>query len=311
MDLSEPVTFWYGCNVLRHGDIIHSCLDILRALGFEPSPVGGPDYCCGTVKDANQTAAGGMASRTVGRLNGRGARVVAWCPSCHSHMHDFMERANDRQFDITYLVDLVYANREKLAPLLVHPVPMRVLVHKHVGFNELVPVNRMVPELLGMIPGLEVVHAGYVAPGYMCASFAAVPKALDDIHVNTVRAAKVAGAEAVVAIFHQCYRELLGLDAAGAMPVYNYIQLIARSMGLAYEDEYKAWKRAGKGAAELIGLERVAKVGIEFYERAILPELKKRPRSSLTAANQRKPDAAADEEAAAQARHEPHSLLGE
>src|SRR5687767_10183863 len=39
---SEPVTFWYGCNVLRHGDIIHSCLDILRALGFEPSPVGGP-----------------------------------------------------------------------------------------------------------------------------------------------------------------------------------------------------------------------------------------------------------------------------
>jgi hypothetical protein len=27
----------------------------------------------------------------------------------------------------------------------------------------------------------------------------------------------------------------------------------------------------------MIGAERIAKVGIEFYERAILPELKKRP----------------------------------
>ena len=72
--------------------------------------------------------------------------------------------------------------------------------------------------------------------------------------------------------------EILGLDAAGAIPVYNYIHLIARSMGLAYEDEYKAWKRAGEGAAALIGPERIAAVGVTFYERAILPELKKRPK---------------------------------
>ena len=37
--MSEAVTFWYGCNVLRHGDIIHACLDILRVLGFEPRRV--------------------------------------------------------------------------------------------------------------------------------------------------------------------------------------------------------------------------------------------------------------------------------
>ena len=268
----SPVTFWYGCNVLRHGDIIHSCLDILRALGFEPAAVGGPDYCCGSVKDANQGTAGGMATRTVGKLNQRAAPVVAWCPSCHSHMHDFMERANDRHFDITYLVDLLHANRAKLAPLLAQPVPMRVIVHQHVGFNELVPVNRMVPELLRLIPGVDVAEAGYTAPGYMCASFAALPKAMDDINNNTVRAARAAGADAVVTMFHQCYRELVGLDAAGAVPVYNYIQLIARSMGLPYTDDYKAWKRAG-----MIGPDGIAKVGIEFYERAIVPELKKRP----------------------------------
>jgi len=275
---AEPVTFWYGCNVLRHGDIIHACLDILRALGYEPSPVGGVDYCCGTVKDANQTAAAGMATRTVGKLNQRGAPVVIWCPSCHSHMHEFMGRSNERQFDMSYLVELLHAKRDQLRPLLVHEVPMRVFLHQHIGFNDLVPVNRMVPELLALIPGVEVVEATYTAPGYMCASFAPLPKALEDIHNNTARSAKAAGADAVVTIFHQCYRELVGLDAAGAIPVYNYIHLLARSMGLPYRDEYKEWKRAGEGAGELIGAERIAKVGVQFYDRAILPELKKRPK---------------------------------
>jgi Fe-S oxidoreductase len=218
-----------------------------------------------------------MAERTVGKLNARAAPVVAWCPSCHSHMHEFMEHAAERRFDMRYLVALLHERRHDLASLLVHPVRMRVILHQHVGFNDLVPVNRMAAELLALVPGVEVLEAGYVAPGYMCASFAAVPKALDDIHRNTVSAAKAAGADAVVTIFHQCYRDLLGLDAAGATPVYNYIQLIARAMGLPYEDEYKAWKRAGEGARCLIGEERIAKVGVEFYERAVLPELKKRP----------------------------------
>lgn len=276
--MKEAITFWYGCNVLRHGDIIRSCLDILRALDFDPQPAGGPDYCCGTVKDANQTAAGGMAARTVGRFNalGRG-RVVAWCPSCHSHMHDFMARANDARFATTYLVELLHAHREKLAPLLVHPVPLRVIVHRHVGFNDLVPVNRIVPELLRMIPGLEVVDDEYLAPGYMCVSLAAVPGALEDMFANTVRSAKAAGAETVVTIFHQCYREFCGLEARGDAQVCNYIQLLARAMGLAYEDEYKAWKKAGAGAAQLIGPERVARAGVQFFERALVPELKKRP----------------------------------
>ena len=274
----EQVTFWYGCNVLRHGDIIHACLDILRAVGFDPAPVGGPDYCCGTVKDANQIAAGGMATRTVGKLNAKQReRVVAWCPSCHSHMHDFMEKANERQFGMTYMVELLHANREKLQPLLKHPVPMRVVLHRHVGFQDLVPVNRMVPDLLRMVPGVEVLEHDYITPGYMCTSFNAVPKALQDIQSNTVAAAREAGADAVVCVFHQCFRELIGLDTVGAVPVHNYIQILARSMGLPYEDEYKAWKKAGDGATAMIGEKRVAAVGMEFYERAVLPELKKVP----------------------------------
>src|SRR5205085_855482 len=85
----------------------------MTALGGEPSPVGGVDYCCGTVKDANQTAAAGMATSTVGKLNQRGTPVVIWFPFCHSHMHEFMGRSNERRFDMSYLVVLLHAKREQ------------------------------------------------------------------------------------------------------------------------------------------------------------------------------------------------------
>lgn len=287
--MGEKITFWYGCNVLRHGDIVHSCLDILQRLGYDAQPAGGPDYCCGSSKDANQQAADGMARRTVGRFNQIGReRVVAWCPSCHSHMTEFMGRAYQPDFGLGYFVDLLHDNLAALKPLLVHAVPMRVMLHRHVGFNDRVAVNDKVPQLLRAIPGVEVVEDDYKAPGYMCSLLNAVPQAMTDMFRETVEHAKARGADAVVCIFHQCYRELLGLDAAGEVEVFNYVQLIARSMGLAHVDEYKQWKRAGKDAAAAIGEARVAQVGVQFFERAMLPELVKRP-VGLAAKNKKDP----------------------
>lgn len=276
--MGERITFWYGCNVLRHGDIIHSCLDILRLLGIDARAAGGPDYCCGTSKDANLTAADGMARRTVTKFNDmRRERVVAWCPSCLTHMADFMGQAYKPEFSLTYLVDVLYEHRAALSALLKHPVPMRVLVHKHVGFNDKVAVNTMVPALLRLIPGVEVVDDSYAAPGYMCASLAAIPAAMEDMNRETLRRLAAHRADAVVSIFHQCYRELCGLEAHAGTKAFNYIHLLAQSIGLQYVDEYKEWKKAGPNAAALIGEKRLAQVGVQFFERAMLPELVKRP----------------------------------
>ncbi len=287
--MGERITFWYGCNVLRHGDIIHSCLDILRMLGFDAQPAGGPDYCCGTVKDANLTAADGMAKRTVTKFNDlRRDRVVAWCPSCHTHMTYFMGRAYETDFSLTYFVDLLYECRGELAPLLKHPVPMRVLLHKHVGFNDKVAVNAKVPALLRLIPGIEVVEDGYAAPGYMCALLAAVPAAMADMIHDTLRVAGTHRADAIVTVFHQCYRELCGLETAAGPKVFNYVHLLARSMGLAYIDEYKDWKKSGPNAGERIGEARLAQVGVQFFERAMLPELMKRPMGPEPESKERK-----------------------
>lgn len=277
--MSDPkrVTFWYGCNVLRHGDIIHTCIDVMRALGYEPLPAGGPDFCCGSTKDANATAADGMAQRTVERLNKRGAdRVVAWCPSCHLQSSELMEKAYEPRYDMQYFMELLYEERERLKPLLKHPVPMRVFIHRHIGFQDKVPVNDMAPELLKLIPGVEVVEDNLRAPGYMCAHLATVPAAMQRLIRDTEARMKRGKADALVTLYHQCQRELVDLEAQGVMQVYNYMQLIARSMGLAYEDEYKAWKKAGSQAAAAIDDARMQKVGIQFFERAVVPELVKK-----------------------------------
>jgi hypothetical protein len=192
-------------------------------------------------------------------------------------MSEFMGQAYEPEFGLGYFVDLLHEDLAKLKPLLQQPVKMRVLLHRHVGFNDRVAVNEKVPELLRAIPGVEVVEDDYRVPGYMCALLSAVPAALEDMHRHTVERAKRHGVDAVVCTFHQCYRELLGLDAAGEVEVFNYVQLIARSMGLPYVDEYKEWKRAGPNAAAAIGEARVAQVGVQFFERAMLPELVKRP----------------------------------
>lgn len=276
--MGERITFWYGCNVLRHGDIIHSCLDILRLLGIDAQAAGGPDYCCGTGKDANQTAADGMARRTVTKFNDMGReRIVAWCPSCLTHMTDFMSHAYKPEFSLTYLVDVLYEHRAALAALLKHPVPMRVLLHKHVGFNDQVEVNVKVPELLRLIPGVEVVDDDYAAPGYMCALLTAVPAAMADMNREILMRVAAHRADAVVTVFHQCYRELCGLEAHAGTKVFNYIHLLAQAIGLQYVDEYKAWKKSGPNSAALIGDQRLAQVGVQFFERAMLPELMKRP----------------------------------
>ena len=276
--MGERITFWYGCNVLRHGDIIHSCVDILRLLGFDVQPAGGPDYCCGSAKDSNQSAADGMAHRTVTKFNQlRRDRVIAWCPSCHSHMTDFMGQAYQPDFSLNYFVELLYEHRQALAPLLKHPVPLRVLLHKHVGFNDKVAVNTKAPALLNLIPGIELVEEDYAAPGYMCSHLATVPAAMEDMVRHTLQLVDAHRIDALVTVFHQCYRELCGLETSGATQVVNYVQLLARSMGITYPDEYKEWKKSGPNAAATIWEARLAQVGVQFFERAMLPELIKCP----------------------------------
>ena len=278
--MSERVVFWYGCNAIRHGDIIHGAIELLRAVGIESDPAGGPAYCCGTIKDGNLTAAAGMAARTVEKFNALGhARVVTWCPSCHRHAGTFMAGVATANYEVSHITEMLHARRHLLAPLLKQRSERKVVLHTHTGFHE-VDANPLVADLLRLIPGLEVVVTDYSAPGHMCSGLAPVPAALKDVVRHCVDLTAAHGTDTLVTVFHSCQRLLCGLATTDGIKVVNYVNLLTEAMGIAAApDDYAQWKNAGSDAAimERVGPERIARIGADFFARQVMPELRKLP----------------------------------
>jgi hypothetical protein len=272
---SDKVTFWYGCNVVRHGDIIYNAIALLEAVGMEVTPAGGAGYCCGTKKDANLTAAQGMGRRNVEKFNAHNTgQVVSWCPSCYRHMNAFISQYTEPQFDLSHFIEILYERRDWLATKLIHPVTKRVLLHQHLGFHE-VDINPMVIALLRLIPGLELMTTSPLAPAHMCSELSRVPASLKVVNQQTCESMRRSGADTLATVFHSCQRLLCGLEASESFTVVNYVNLLAQSMGLVSVDEYKDWKLAGTAQAVIdrLGPDRVAKMGEPFFHASILPEL--------------------------------------
>jgi hypothetical protein len=113
----------------------------------------------------------------------------------------------------------------------------------------------------------------------MCSALVPVPRALADTTRATCDAARVAGADTVVTVFHSCQRLLCGLESTEPFRVVNYVSLLTEAMGIELPDEYKAWKNAGseEEVVRLVGGERIAATGDRFFREAILPEIMRRP----------------------------------
>jgi len=271
------VTFWYGCNMARHGEIVRLATRILAAVGVDATPAGGPGYCCGSPQEKNARIAAGMAERTVRKFNEAGREtVVTWCPSCHMNMDDLMAPATEAAFETQHITELLVARKERLRPLLTTPVAARVLLHAHHGFHGRVPVNADVPALLGMIPGLTLLDHPLRIPGHMCSAIAVVPGQLAQAHRETLAAMQDVDADTLATIFHSCHREAVALERGRPIRVVNWIHLLAEAMGLAYTDDYKLWRNAEDPRAS-IGATRIDALGDVAFERLVEPELRRPP----------------------------------
>jgi len=272
----DRITFWFGCNMLRHAEMIRLSIMLLERVGYDVNTVGGPAYCCGTAHDHQPHAASNMAGRTVSRFNeaakqdGRDT-VVTWCPSCHMHMSDIMAPGNAAQFEIAHITELLADRADRLVPLFKVPVPRRVLLHRHIGFATHVAVNDRVASVLSRIEGLELID-GPAHPGHMCSALATVPGALKAAAGETLSAALANRADTLCTIFHPCHRELLALDGRDGIHVRNWVQLVAEAMGLEASDAYRDWRNGG--APDIAAIEKADQ---SRYAALIEPELRKAP----------------------------------
>lgn len=274
----HSITFWLGCHVLRHSDIIRACISVLTALNIDVKVAGGPKYCCGTIKDMNVKAATNMGSGTARQFNALGrSQVVSYCPSCQTHMEDFISEVAQTEFDSSHLVPFLYQHKEKLASLLRTPIHRRVALHLHSGFQAKAPINEMAAELIGLIPGLVLVENDGFVPGIHCTTGqVALPKMAMELKASVTSMSTEYKADDLVTIFHSCQRALCIHQGLNGIRIVNFIKLLAESMGVETEaDIYGEWRTAGDEASvrRAIGIKKIEQVGDAAFEDLILPEL--------------------------------------
>ena len=246
---AEPpdVVFYTGCNVLKTPHIALLALDIMDAVGVSYRVLGGPSHCCGVVqmRTGDIDTSGRFGENTMDKLaRSKTGQVLAWCPSCFVQFTEFtlptVERTrSEKPFEMTPFLLFLRSKLDALRPLLREPVPMRIALHRHTGAPG---VMEAAAEILAAVPGIELVDLGQPSPGLMSNYLRALPAYKKELQLNELEAARDAGVDALVAVYHADYRELCAHERDWPFDVLNALEIVGASMGLRHEAHYKRLK---------------------------------------------------------------------
>jgi heterodisulfide reductase subunit D len=244
-DAAPDFVFYTGCNLLKTPHIALLALDIMDALGVTYKVMGGPTHCCGVIqlRTGDTDVSANMAANTMGKL-AEASQVLSWCPSCHVQFTEVMLPAHERSagskpFEMTPFMRFLGARIDDLEPLLRRPVPMRVALHRHPGIPGVVEAAL---RLLAAVPGIKVVDLGLPAVGLMSNALRTLPDYKRQLQLQELEAARDAGVDALVAVYHADHRELCAHERDWPFVVINLLEVIGASMGIAHPDHYKRLK---------------------------------------------------------------------
>jgi Fe-S oxidoreductase len=237
--------FYTGCNLLNTPHIALTALDIMDALGARYQVMGGPTHCCGInqLRSGDAAMSANVAETTMNKL-ARSTQVLTWCASCQVQFTEVMLPAHERQtgsrpFEMTPFMRWLGERADDLRPFMRAPVPMRVALHRHPGIPGVVEAATA---LLTAVPGVELVDLGQPAVGLMSISLRTLPDYKKQLQLAELEAARDAGVDALVAVYHGDHRELCAHERDWPFQILNVLDVVGASMGLAHEDSYKRLK---------------------------------------------------------------------
>jgi heterodisulfide reductase subunit D len=241
------VVFYTGCNVLKTPHIALLALDIMDALGVSYHVMGGPSHCCGIVqmRTGDVDTSGRFAESTLDKLaRSKSGVVLAWCPSCLVQFNEVtlptVERVRGaRPFEMTPFLLFLRSQLDRLRPLLRQPVHMRIALHRHTGAAG---VMEAAADILTAVPGIKLIDLGQPAVGLMSNYLRALPAYERELNLSELKAARDAGVDALVAVYHADHRRLCAHERDWPFEILNALEIIGASMGLAHEDHYKRLK---------------------------------------------------------------------
>src|SRR5271167_1910856 len=246
---AEPpdFVFYTGCNVLKTPHIALLALDIMDALGIKYQVMGGPSHCCGVMqlRPGDVEMSGRMGTSSIEKMSHtKSGQVISWCPSCYVQFMETTLPTIERQrgarpFEMTPLMRFLDGRLDRLKPHLQKPVELRVALHRHPG---VAGVMEAAAAILQAIPGITLVDLNQPAVGLQSVSLGVLPAFKRELQINELKAARDAGIDALVTVYHSEHRELCAHERDWPFRIVNLLELVGESMGLKRQDRYKELK---------------------------------------------------------------------
>jgi heterodisulfide reductase subunit D len=246
---SEPpdFVFYTGCNVLKTPHIALLALDMMDRLGISYQVMGGPSHCCGVLqlRAGDVEMSGRMGSTSIEKMShSKSGQVLSWCPSCYVQFTETTLPTLERQrgarpFEMTPFIRFLRARLDELKPHLREPVELRVTLHKHPG---VAGVMEAATDILQAVPGVTLVDLNQPAVGLQSVNLAVLPNYRRELELKELEAARDAGVEALVAVYHSDHRALCAHERDWPFRVVNLLEIVGQSMGLSRHDRFKELK---------------------------------------------------------------------
>ena len=246
---NEPpdFVFYTGCNVLKTPHIALLALDIMDALGIGYQVMGGPSHCCGVVqmRPGDVEISGRMGANSIEKLShSKSGQVISWCPSCYVQFTETTLPALERQrgappFEMTPFMRFLAGRLDQLTPHLRQGVPMRVALHRHPG---IAGVMEAAAKILAAVPGIRLVDLNQPAIGLQSFSLGVLPEFKRRLQLDELEAARDAGIDALVTVYHSEHRELCAHERDWPFRIVNLLEVVGESMGIERHDRYKELK---------------------------------------------------------------------
>ncbi len=246
---SEPpdFVFYTGCNVLKTPHIALLALDMMDKLGISYQVMGGPSHCCGILqmRAGDVDMSGRMGSTSIEKMShSKSGQVLSWCPSCYVQFTETTLPTIERQrgarpFEITPFIRFLRAQLENLKPHLRERVELRVALHKHPG---VAGVMEAAADILQSVPGVTLVDLNRPAVGLQSVNLAVLPAYRRELELSELEAARDAGVDALVAVYHSDHRALCAHERDWPFRIVNLLEIVGQSMGLHQHDRFKELK---------------------------------------------------------------------
>jgi hypothetical protein len=185
---------------------------------------------------------GRMGSSSIEKMShGKSGQVLAWCPSCYVQFTETtlpsLERQHgSRPFEMTPFIRFLQGRLDQLRPHLRERVGLRVALHRHPGAAG---VMEAAAALLEAVPGVELVDLGQPAVGLQSVNLSVLPDYRRELLRAELEAARDAGIDALVAVYHSDHRELCAHERDWPFRILNILDVVGAGMGLARHDRYK------------------------------------------------------------------------